>query len=203
MAVAGTTAMAQTQETKQLQAKEKTLYVIDGKVASKDVFEKLSSEEIKNISVLKGIEAAIVVSTKEGNHAQKGAEAVEVKSLKVFDSDGEAMAYWKIDDPEADTAKIKSVITVSKNEDGKIVSEEKKSDGSIVVMVRGEKKNDLTKVTPLIIVKNAKGEISTAKSMEEIKPENIKAISVLKDSKAGEFSKYGDITYGVVVIELM
>ena len=203
MAVAGTTAMAQTQENKQLPEKEKTLYVIDGKVASKDVFEKLSSEEIKNISVLKGIEAAIVVSTKEGTHAQNDAKAVEVKSIKVLDTHGKVNVYWESDDFKEDTAKVKSVITVSKNEDGKIVSEEKKNDGSIVVMVRGEKMNDLTKVTPLIIVKNAKGEISTAKSMEEIKPENIKAISVLKDSKAGAFSKYGDITYGVVIIELL
>lgn len=213
MAVAGTTAMAQTQQTGQVQqksqqpVKEKTLYVVDGKVVPKDAFEKLSPEEIKNISVLKGIEGAIVVSTKEGtyahNDAASGPNVKEVKSVKVSDSDGKIMNYWAVDDPGLDTAKVKSVTTVSKDSDGEFRSEERKNDGSVVIRLRGVKKNGGDKDIPLIIVKNAKGEVSVAGSMDEIKPETIKAISVRKDSKVEEFRKYGNTTYGVIVIELL
>lgn len=213
MAVAGTTAMAQTQQTRQVQqksqqpVKEKTLYVVDGKVVPKDAFEKLSPEEIKNISVLKGIEGAVVVSTKERtyahNDAASGQNVKEVKSVKVSDPDGKIMNYWAVDDPGLDTAKVKSVTTVSKDSDGEIRSEKRKNDGSVVIRLRGVKKNGGDKDNPLILVKNAKGEVSVAGSMDEIKPETIKAISVRKDSKVEEFRKYGDTTYGVIVIELL
>ena len=213
MAVAGTTAMAQTQQTGQVQqksqqpVKEKTLYVVDGKVVPKDAFEKLSPEEIKNISVLKGIEGAIVVSTKAGtyahNDAASGQNVKEVKSVKVSDPDGKIMNYWAVYDPGLDTAKVKSVTTVSKDSDGEIRSEKRKNDGSVVIRLRDVKKNGGDKDIPLIIVKNAKGEVSVAGSMDEIKPETIKAISVRKDSKVEEFRKYGNTTYGVIVIELL
>lgn len=203
MAVAGTTAMAQTQQAVQ----EKTVYIIDGKVAHKDAFDKLAPEKIKNISVLKGIEQAVVVSTKESANLQNDADlrgkVVEVKSVKISDPNGAVKGYWKADDPGLDTAKVKSVTIVSKTSDGELKSEKKVDDGSIVVMVRGDKMKEGDKDYPLIIVKDAKGEISIAKSMSEIKPETIKAITVRKDSKAAEYSKYGNTTHGVIVIELL
>lgn len=201
LAVAGTTAMAQTQQNrkdKQQTTKEKTLYVIDGQIASEDAFEKLPSDRIKNIEVLKGIEGAIVVNTKDGDYG-KG-DVIQIKSYKLS---GKVAEYWKVDDPEFDSTKVKKVITVSKDKDGNMKSEEKREDGSVLIRLKNNENKPVdVKVNPLIIVKNAKGEISVAGNMEEIKPENIKAISVIKDNSAEPYAKYGNIKYGVIVVEL-
>ena len=198
LAVAGSTAMAQTQENKQQTTEEKTLYVIDGKIASKDAFEKLPSDQIKNIEVLKGIEGAIVVNTKDGDYGKT--DVIQIKSYKLS---GKVSEYWKVDDPEFDSTEVKRVIKISKDKEGNIKSEENRDDGSVLIRLRndGNKPVDV-KVNPLIIVKNAKGEISVAGNMEDIKPENIKAISVIKDSTAEHYAKYGNVKYGVIVVEL-
>ena len=201
LAVAGSTAMAQTQQDKQQTSKEKTLYVIDGKIASKDVFEKLQSDQIKNIEVLKGIEGAIVVNTKNGDYGKS--DVIQIKSYKLPETAGKVSKYWKVDDPDFDSTKVKKVITISKDKEGNIKSEEKREDGSVLIRLRNDENKPVdVKVNPLIIVKNAKGEISVAGNMEEIKPENIKAISVIKDSTAEPYAKYGNIKYGVIVVEL-
>lgn len=214
LAVAGTTAMAQTQQTKEnklLQTTtDKTAYVIDGKTASKDAFEKLQPDQIKDIVVLKGIEGAIVVNTKNADNGENNIvenngenDIVEIKSYKLSESNGKVFKYWKVDDPEFDSTKVKKVITVSKDKNGNIKSEEKTRYVNTIIVRKMDNKSADVKTKPIIIVKNTKGEISVAGNMEEIKPENIKAISVVKDSKAEPYAKYGDIKYGVIVVELM
>ncbi len=185
MAVAGTSAKAQTQTQEQEQVVEltkgkvklvkglngKTLYVVDGKLASKDSFEKLSPEEIKSMEVVKGIEAAIVVTTKSPVSEASAA------------SGQDGAKYWVIKGDKDSVAKT--------------------NDGP-VIRLRGEKKENVgVAVNPLIVVKNAKGEMTIVKDIKEIKPETIKAITVFKDSKTQEFKQYGDITYGVIYIELL
>ena len=86
LAVAGSTAMAQTHQDKQQTSKEKTLYVIDGQVYSKDVFDKLAPDKIKDVKVLKGIGDAIVVTTRTGEMAGSSV-------LKIYGADEGAVEY--------------------------------------------------------------------------------------------------------------
>ena len=68
-----------------------------------------------------------------------------------------------------------------------------------VVSVRGVKKDD---AEPLYIVKSANGDIKKVKSLDSISPNNIKTMNVFKGDKGEQFKKYGDISNGVVLIEL-
>jgi hypothetical protein len=61
---------------------------------------------------------------------------------------------------------------------------------------KGGKKN------PLIIVKNADGQIRTVEDMSKIDKGDIKMIMVNKASDSKQFEKYGDISNGVVIIEV-
>lgn len=67
-----------------------------------------------------------------------------------------------------------------------------------VISVRGVEQSS---VEPLCIVKNSDGALSKGK-MEEISPNDIKSVSILKDDQAEPYKQYGDTSNGVILIEL-
>lgn len=60
---------------------------------------------------------------------------------------------------------------------------------------------DFVPAQPLCIVKSPDGKLFKG-DMPSISPDTIKSIHVLKDDKAEAYKEYGDITNGVVLIEL-
>ena len=58
-----------------------------------------------------------------------------------------------------------------------------------------------TTLSPLCIVKKPNGELSKG-DMQGVSPDTIKSILVYKDEQAEPYKKYGDISNGVVLIEL-
>lgn len=167
-------AVAQNQEG--TQQTEKTLYIVDGKAVSKKTFEALPPEVIQNIDVYKGVEQAIVVNVKQE----------EKEKLAVLFGEVKAIRAGEIAQREAkDTAK-------------KVVVSE-----PLVIRVRGEKTDGSREVDPLILVKDSEGKVTVMKSVNDVDPNNIKAVSVFKDGKkTEELKKYGDVSKGVVFIEL-
>jgi len=204
-------AVAQNETKQQRQEKSKTLYVIDGKVASKEEFEKMQPEAIKNINVLKGIEEAFVVTTKAGEAAVNGGSEVEkIRAIK-YDDPKNPGKKVVIGDTSALNLKGKVVVVYPDKEtfdkyverDMKSVIVDETADKSISIHLAGEK--DPAKrvaATPLVIVKVKDGEVKVAKSIKEINPNDIQSVSVIKDSKAAEYKKYGDVSYGVIIVEL-
>ena len=51
----------------------KILYLVDGKVVSKELFDQIPQTEIKDVNVMKGISSAVVVNTKSGSNVVVGA----------------------------------------------------------------------------------------------------------------------------------
>lgn len=198
MAVVGSTAVAQTQNKSKLNefVNEKALYVIDGKVCSKGDFEKLLSGEIKNIKVVKGIEEAIIVDTKSGN--SKANEDVKIVGIRYIDPESDKEVAW------SDTS-----VTVKKEVKPIIITGQKttttKINGdttTLKVVMRSADKNAQANLQPVIIVRDNEGNQKVVKDMKEVKVETIKSVTVFKGSKAELFKQYGDVTYGVVFIEL-
>jgi len=168
-------AVAQNQEGAQQAEKEKTLYIVDGKAVSKKTFEALPPEVIQNIDVYKGVEQAIVVNVKQEEKEKLTVLFGEVKAITGEIAQREAK----------DTAK-------------KVVVSE-----PLVIRVRGEKTDGSREVDPLILVKDSEGKVTVMKSVNDVDPNNIKAVSVFKDGKkTEELKKYGDVSKGVVFIEL-
>ena len=204
-------AVAQNETKQQRQGKSKTLYVIDGKVASKEEFEKMQPEAIKNINVLKGIEEAFVVTTKAGEAAVKrGSEVVKIRAIK-YDDPKNPGKKVVIGDTSALNLKGKVVVVYPDKEtfdkyverDMKSVIVDETADKSISIHFAGEKDPDKrVAATPLIIVKVKDGEVKVVKSMKDINPNDIQSVTVIKDSKAEVYKKYGDVSKGVIFIEL-
>lgn len=168
-------AVAQNQEGAQQAEKEKTLYIVDGKVVSKKTFEALPPEVIQNIDVYKGVEQAIVVNVKQEEKEKLAVLFGEVKAISGELAQREA----------EDTAK-------------KVVVSE-----PLVIRVRGEKTDGSREVDPLILVQDSEGKVTVMKSVKDVDPSNIKAVSVFKDGKkTEELKKYGDVSKGVIFIEL-
>lgn len=161
--------------------KDNTLYIIDGKVVSKDAFKAVPPEEVQDIDVYKGVSGAMVMNTKKVYKGDSGAMVVNPKKADV-----KAGNYVKVGiyPSEMDMESIT------------------KMNNHIRVMLRGEGDKDFTKVNPLIVVKDNEGNVKVAKTMDEIKVENIKLITVRKDKNTDEFKKYGDVSKGVIIVEL-
>ena len=161
--------------------KENILYIIDGKVVSKDVFKAVPPEEVQDIDVYKGVSGAMVMNTKKVYKEVSGAKVMNSKKADV-----KAGKYVKVN------------IYPSEMDMDSIT----KMNNHIRVMLMGGEDKELIKVNPLIVVKDNEGNIYSVKSMDEIKVENIKLITVLKDKNTDEFKKYGDVSKGVIFIEL-
>lgn len=184
MAMVAQVAVAQDAAEGQQTAKEKILYIIDGKVVPKDAFEKMPSDNIKNINVIKGVESVLIMNTKMNT------KGVVTGVYVLPDAPGDKASDAQAADDKATVNDSTATRTIY-------------STNSLHIRVRDKDGNDLkVKSDPLIIVKDNEGNVKVAKTMDDIKVEDIKAISVRKDNNTQEFKKYGDISYGVIIVEL-
>lgn len=181
-------AVAQNAAEGQQPVKEKILYIIDGKIVSKETFEKMPSDNIKNINVIKGIESALIMNTK----------SAEVKNTK-----GTVTGVYVLPAAAGDKAADTQAADDKATENDTTAAKKIYSTNSLHIRVRDKDGNDLkVKSDPLIIVKDNAGNVKVAKTMDDIKVEDIKAISVRKDNNTQEFKKYGDVSKGVIIVEL-
>lgn len=192
-----------------------TLYIIDGVVSRKAAADNLSSDEIKSMEVVKGIEQAIIITTKGGRKVSGRVVdtdgnpltgvAVMVPGTKigvVTDSKGWYMinipagevylTYAYIDYPTR-------TVQVDKLEMDDVVMDKNAAENTVVIRKSGETTSG---VTPLIVVKNADGEISKVDNLDSLTPDMIKTISVYKDDTTEQFKSYGDISAGVIFVQL-
>lgn len=171
----------------------KSLYVIDGKVASKAEFDQLKPETIQNVDIFKNIEGAVVVTTKEGGKALDGLRG----RLHVI----------TLDKKTGDKKESKTTTVHFKKQDGSATVEE---NDEKVLVIGGEAsvvttKSKKTEVAdPLVLQKKKDGEIKVLSldAFKTMDPNTIQAVWVLKDDTAEAYAKYGDVTNGVIVIEL-
>lgn len=171
----------------------KSLYVIDGKVASKAEFDQLKPETIQNVDIFKNIEGAVVVTTKEGGQALDGLRG----RLHVI----------TLDKKTGDRKESKTTTVHFKKQDGSATVEENDEKvlvigGQASVVTTKSKKTEVA--NPLILQKKKDGEIKVLSpdAFKTMDPKTIQAVWVLKDDTAEAYAKYGDVTNGVVVIEL-
>ena len=161
LAISADIAMAQTQE--------KTVYIIDGQVATKAALDSLPSDIIKNMNVIKKIENVVVVNTKK-----KENKVVVVKGVKKTDVADSSNSAIGIQDILGDK-RVKSFSI-------------RNTEGS---------------PEPLVIVKSPEGKTEVIDDMKKIQPQTIKSVTVIKNEDAKrDFSKWGDTSGGVIVIEL-
>lgn len=171
----------------------KSLYVIDGKVASKAEFDQLKPETIQNVDIFKNIEGAVVVTTKEGGQALDGLRG----RLHVI----------TLDKKTGDKKESKTTTVHFKKQDGSATVEE--NDEKVVVIgsqasVVTTKSKKTEVANPLVLQKKKDGEIKVLSldAFKTMDPNTIQAVWVLKDDTAEAYAKYGDVTNGVIVIEL-
>lgn len=161
LAISADIAMAQTQE--------KTVYIIDGQVATKAALDSLPSDIIKNMNVIKKIENVVVVNTKKNENKVVVVKGVRKKDAA--DSTESAVGIQKI----LGDKRVKSISI-------------RNAEGS---------------PEPLVIVKSPDGKTEVIDDMKKIQPQTIKSVTVIKNEDAKrDFSKWGDTSGGVIVIEL-
>ncbi len=169
----------------------KTLYIVDGVVVAKEIFDSLNPDQIQNVDIFKQIEGAVVVTTK--------ADSKEMYNLRVV----------SLDKKTGDQTEKKTTTVHFKKQEGTASVEENEEK---ILVIGGESsvvtttKSKTTEVAnPLILQKKKDGEIEVLPpdAIKKIDPNTIQAISVLKDDEATEaYAKYGDVKDGVIVIEL-
>lgn len=156
----------------------KSLYVIDGKVVSKAEFDQLQPETIQNVDIFKNIEGAVVVTTKSNASGVEGLRGkLQSTTVRINKQNGSAM--------------------VEENDEKVLIIGE----ASVVTTTKSKK----TEVAdPLILQKKKDGEIKVLSpdAIKKMDPNTIQAVSVLKDDTTEAYAKYGDVTNGVIVIEL-
>lgn len=173
----------------------KTLYIVDGVVVAKDVFDSLNPDQIQNVDIFKQIEGAVVVTTKEDGKALNGLHG----RLHVI----------SLDKKTGDKKESKTTTVHFKKQEGTASVEENEEK----VLVIGGKSSVVTTTTskttevanPLILQKKKDGaiEVLSPDAMKTMDPNTIQSISVLKDGEANApYKKYGDVANGVIVIEL-
>ena len=156
----------------------KSLYVIDGKVVSKAEFDQLKPETIQNVDIFKNIEGAVVVTTKSNASGVEGLRGkLQSTTVRINKQDSSAM--------------------VEENDEKVLIIGE-----SSVVTTTKSKKTEVS--DPLILQKKKDGEIKVRSpdAIKKMDPNTIQAVSVLKDDTTEAYAKYGDVTNGVIVIEL-
>lgn len=171
----------------------KSLYVIDGKVASKAEFDQLKPETIQNVDIFKNIEGAVVVTTKEGGQALDGLRG----RLHVI----------TLDKKTGDKKESKTTTVHFKKQEGSATVEENDEKVLVIgsqasVVTTKSKKTEVA--DPLVLQKKKDGEIKVLSldAFKTMDPNTIQAVWVLKDDTAEAYAKYGDVTNGVIVIEL-
>ena len=92
------------------------------------------------------------------------------------------------------------VISIRPSKDDKSVNDTEHQ-AAATLYYRSSTGGDFVPAQPLCIVKAPDGKIFKG-DMPSISPDTIKSIHVLKDDKAEAYKEYGDITNGVVLVEL-
>lgn len=167
----------------------KSLYVIDGKVASKAEFDQLKPETIQNVDIFKNIEGAVVVTTKESGNAMSRVHVISVDTKTGNRKESKTTTvHFKKQDGSA---------TVEENDEKVLVI-----GGQASVVTTKSKKTEVA--NPLVLQKKKDGEIKVLSldAFKTMDPNTIQAVWVLKDDTAEAYAKYGDVTNGVIVIEL-
>ena len=185
----------------------KILYLVDGKVVSKELFDQIPQTEIKDVNVMKGISSAVVVNTKSGNvvvgaysrpqqamQRQSNGARTDHQTQKTLHETEDEIYMTNVEGPIIGETHIW--------EDGKEVSVKKDVRGTVVSV--SSKYDTEKKDQPLCVVKSADGKSFTVKDIKEIVVSDIKHVTVIKSSSKAleEFKKYGDTSEGVIYIEL-
>lgn len=167
----------------------KSLYVIDGKVASKAEFDQLKPETIQNVDIFKNIEGAVVVTTKESGNAMSRLHVISVDTKTGNRKESKTTTvHFKKQEGSA---------TVEENDEKVLVI-----GGQASVVTTKSKKTEVA--DPLVLQKKKDGEIKVLSldAFKTMDPNTIQAVWVLKDDTTEAYTKYGDVTNGVIVIEL-
>lgn len=185
----------------------KILYLVDGKVVSKELFDQIPQTEIKDVNVMKGISSAVVVNTKSGNvvvgaysrpqqamQRQSNGARIDHQTQKTLHETEDEIYMTNVEGPITGETYIW--------EDGKEVSVKKDVRGTVVSV--SSKYDTEKKDQPLCVVKSADGKSFTVKDIKGIVVSDIKHVTVIKSSSKAleEFKKYGDTSNGVIYIEL-
>ena len=186
----------------------KILYLVDGKVVSKELFDQIPQTEIKDVNVMKGISSAVVVNTKSGSNVVVGAysrpQQAMQRQLNGARTDHQTQKTLHETEDEIYMTNVEGPITGETHiwEDGKEVSVKKDVRGTVVSV--SSKYDTEKKDQPLCVVKPADGKSFTVKDIKGIVVSDIKHVTVIKSSSKAleEFKKYGDTSNGVIYIEL-
>ena len=186
----------------------KILYLVDGKVVSKELFDQIPQTEIKDVNVMKGISSAVVVNTKSGSNVVVGAYSRPQQAMQRQSNgartDHQTQKTLHETEDEIYMTNVEGPIIGETHiwEDGKEVSVKKDVRGTVVSV--SSKYDTEKKDQPLCVVKSADGKSFTVKDIKEIVVSDIKHVTVIKSSSKAleEFKKYGDASNGVIYIEL-
>lgn len=172
----------------------KTLYIVDGVVVAKDVFDSLNPDQIQNVDIFKQIEGAVVVTTKADPKALNGLHG----RLHVISLDKKTGDQTEKKTTTVHFKKQEGTASVEENEEKILVI----GGESSVVTTTKSKKTEVA--NPLVLQKKKDGEIKVLSldAFKTMDPNTIQAVWVLKDDTAEAYAKYGDVTNGVIVIEL-
>lgn len=187
--------------------KSKILYLVDGNIVSKELFDQIPQTEIKDVNVMKGISSAVVVNTKSGNvvvGAYSRPQQAMQRQLNGARTDHQTQKTLHETEDEIYMTNVEGPIIGETHiwEDGKEVSVKKDVRGTVVSV--SSKYDTEKKDQPLCVVKSADGKSFTVKDIKEIVVSDIKHVTVIKSSSKAleEFKKYGDTSNGVIYIEL-
>ena len=163
---------------------DKMLYVIDGKVVSKAEVDALPSSDVRNINVVKGVEGVTLITTV--------AATSPLGEVVVVGTAGEPMKLNREN----------MSVTVDENTKVVRIRSEKQKEGEPREVKTFGMRGKAKAGDPLIITVTADGKKQVIKDMDKIDPQQIKAITVLKDSSAQSYTEYGDVSNGVIIIEM-
>ena len=181
---------------------DNTLYIIDGVVATKAAADELPSETIKNMNVVKGVESVVVITTHAGREI----------SGRVVDTEGKPMFGVLVTIPMTGKGVVTDMdgafkIVLPAGEaflkfafidyPTKLVQVDKADLGDVVL-----EGNAVVKGSRLFLVKKTDGTIYKIDSWDSIPASSTRTIHAFKSEEAEQFSKYGDISNGVVLVEL-
>jgi TonB-dependent SusC/RagA subfamily outer membrane receptor len=173
---------------------QKPLYVLDGEIISESIMKVIDPNKIEAINVLKGPSATslygdkgkdgvIMITTKSGNAGKDDRGPIVVRGYKMDPANPKADDHFEIvtDSVIANgktvfikSGKLADATMISKNFDG--------SGNPIIIQTEGKKVVSSLNVNPALIFID--GEKKTKKEMEEISPDQIKSIDIIKGDAA-------------------
>ena len=200
-----------------------TLYIIDGVVSTKAAVDELPSGMIRNMNVVKGVESVVIITTQNGREISGRVVDTEGKPMagvlvmvpktkagvatdangyyKINLAAGEAfLQYMYVDYPTI-------TVPVDKANMDDVVMDKNQAENIVVIRDASLKVENFTyqpsksTVDALCIIKKPNGEIYKG-DINSISPNEMKTMHVFKGEQGEQFKKYGDISNGVILIEL-